>query len=273
MLDVKDKIEEAVKAIRHHTDLVPKLGITLGSGLSGVLSTTADQTAIPYSSIPNIPESTVAGHQGSLVFTHIGETPVVIMQGRTHYYEGYLLPTITLPVRIFKALGCKTLIATNAAGGLNPDFAVGDLMMITDHINLMGVNPLIGENDDSLGPRFPDMRGAYSPELQDSAAAAAESLDISLRRGVYIGVSGPNFETPAELRFMRMIGGDAVGMSTVPEVIVAKHAGLAVLGFSVITDMALPEKTEAIDHADVLRVAESAGPRLAELLIRIVNAK
>lgn len=271
MIDLCEKIDEAVKSIRHHTDLVPRFGITLGSGISGFIEGLNETVEVDYSDIPNFPVSTVPGHKGALVFGKIEGVPVAVMQGRAHYYEGYLLQTITLPVRVFKELGAQIFIVTNAAGGLNEKFSVGDIMLIKDHINQTAGNPLIGKNDDDLGPRFPDMSEAYDLRLRESAEQAAKELGMKLKSGVYAGVTGPSYETPAELDFLRIIGADAVGMSTVPEVIVARHAGLRVLGFSIITDLSLPSKCLPITHEEVLIQTSKAGPILAKLITKTIK--
>jgi len=271
MLDLRAKIEESAHFIRHQTSVKPKIALMLGSGLGALAQSIEKKTVIPYGQIPNFPELTVPGHAGNLVIGELAGKNVVAMQGRFHYYEGYVLKTVTLPVRIFKELGAEIFIVTSAAGGLNRSFRVGDLMLIRDHINLMGTNPLIGPNDDSLGPRFPDMSQAYDPELIRIAQQVARQAKIRIREGVYIAVSGPSYETAAEVRFLAMIGGDAVGMSTVPEVIVARHAGLRVLGISCITDIALPGVVHKLTHEEVLAAAEEASDRLCRLVEGIVG--
>lgn len=226
---------------------------------------------IPYATIPHFPIPTVESHGGRLILGMLSAKPVVVMQGRFHYYEGYEPQEITHPVRVMKELGIDTLIVSNAAGGLNPEFQAGDIAVITDHINLTGQNPLRGPNDETLGPRFPDMFECYDPQLIKLAETVAAELSIILRRGVYAWVTGPNLETAAEYRYLRIIGADLVGMSTVPETIVARHAGLRVLGFSVITDMGIPEQLQPVDLATVLRVANEAEPKLTAIVQEVVK--
>jgi len=264
---VKSRALESAAAIRSRTGLVPAAGIILGTGLTRLADEIADPVAIPYSDIPHFPEPTVASHQGRLVLGHLNGLPVALMQGRFHYYEGFELDAVTHPVRVMKELGIETLIVSNASGGVNPQFRAGDICIITDHINLTGHNPLRGPNDDSLGPRFPDMHAVYTPELVELAARTGLELGLPLKRGVYAWVTGPNLETGAEYRWVRIIGADLVGMSTVPEVIVARHAGLAVLGLSVVTDMGLPDAMRPVDLPEVLRVAAEAEPKLTRLVV------
>jgi purine-nucleoside phosphorylase len=246
----------------------PRALVILGSGL-GSLAEEADAFArIPYSEIPHWAASTVAGHMGRLICGTLEGTPVLMMQGRLHFYEGHPLAVTTFPVRVARAVGADTLLVTNAAGGLNPEYRPGDLMIIEDHINLLGwggANPLIGPNDERLGPRFLPMNPAYDAELIDLALATGAGQEPALRRGVYIMIPGPNFETNAELRALRLLGGDAVGMSTVPEVLVARHEGMRVLGVSCITNMAVADWKEPVAHSDVLKTADAAGPRMAAL--------
>lgn len=264
-------IQQSLQAIRSKTGFRPEVGIILGTGLGRLAAEVAAETTIPYSDIPNFPEPTVESHRGRLVFGTLSGRPVVVMQGRFHYYEGYDPAQIALPVRVMKTLGISTLVVSNAAGGVNPHYRAGDIAVITDHINLTGLNPLRGPNDDSLGPRFPDMFEAYAPSLVDLAEATALRLGIVLRRGVYAWVTGPNLETAAEYRYIRAIGADMVGMSTVPEAIVARHSGLRVLGFSVITDMGLPDALHAVDLPEVLRFAAQAEPDLTRLVAAVVE--
>jgi purine-nucleoside phosphorylase len=227
---------------------------------------------IPYEEIPGYPVSTVIGHAGQLVLGTLSGKKVVVMQGRIHYYEGYPMSRIAMPIRVLHALGAKTMIVTNACGGLNPAFSPGDVMLIIDHINAMGANPLRGPNDDSIGPRFPDMTNAYDPELQALALEVAGRLDLPLRQGVYVALAGPNYETKAERRYLRIIGGDAVGMSTVPEVLVANHAGMRVLGFSAVTNIATGEEDQPPDsHEHVLVTAKIAGERLIGLVREVLR--
>uniref|UniRef100_A0A7C4GH75 Purine nucleoside phosphorylase n=1 Tax=candidate division WOR-3 bacterium TaxID=2052148 RepID=A0A7C4GH75_UNCW3 len=268
---LKSKIQESVQAIRSRTGFKPELGVILGTGLGCLIEAVQADVTIPYDAIPHFAIPTVESHRGRLVLGHLNHRAVAVMQGRLHYYEGHEPATISYPVRVLKELGVHTLIVTNASGGLNPEFAAGDIAVITDHINLTGLNPLRGPNDESLGPRFPDMFQCYAPELIEAAAAAAQALNIRLRRGVYAWVTGPNLETAAEYRYLRIIGADLVGMSTVPEVIVARHAGLRVLGLSVITDMGTPEQLKPVDLPQILRVAGEAEPRLAALTGEVVG--
>lgn len=261
----------AADFIRSRTKHTPTIGLILGTGLNPLAEEVQEADIIPYAEIPHFPIATVEGHVGRLVIGELEGREVLIMQGRAHYYEGYSLSQIALPIRAMQLLGIGILIVTNAAGGLNPDFKPGDLMLITDHINLIGMaglNPLRGPNDPELGPRFIDMSQAYDPKLQEIALRVAKDLGIALHKGVYICLAGPSFETPAELRFLRLIGADAVGMSTVPEVTVACHAGMRVLGISGISNVATPERTvKSKDvHGEVLEAGKVLVPRLAALL-------
>jgi len=263
--------QEAADAIRQRTAHRPQVGLILGSGLNPLADEVADADRIAYAEVPHFPGTSVVGHIGQLVIGELSGQTVLIMQGRTHAYEGVSLQRVTLPVRVMHELGIHTLIVTNAAGGINPDFRAGDLMLIVDHLGLMammGGNPLWGPNDESLGPRFPAMSKAYTPALRRLALVVATRAGIPLRQGVYGGLSGPAFETPAEVRFLRLIGVDAIGMSTVPEVMVACHMGMRVLGFSGISNAAIAElDTEAeADHEEVLVVGQILGPRLMALL-------
>jgi purine-nucleoside phosphorylase len=244
------------------------VGIILGTGLGGLRDMIAIRHDVPYTCIPNFPRATVEGHAGRWIVGELAGRDIVAMQGRFHYYEGHSMQALTLPVRVMHALGVKTLIVSNAAGGVNPDFRVGDLMLITDHINLFPEHPLRGTNHDSLGPRFPVMTNAYCPRLLALATRVGADLNIPLRRGIYAGLQGPSFETPAEYNWIRVIGGDAVGMSTVPEVIVARHAGLSCLGISVITNC--PSSSDA-GHDEVQEAGRSAQPRLSTLVREFVR--
>jgi purine-nucleoside phosphorylase len=265
------KIKEAASFIAGKIEVTPRVGLILGSGL-GILADEIEQAVhIDYGQIPHFPQSTVAGHAGKLVIGKLNNMPVVAMQGRFHYYEGYSMSVVTFPVYVMKQLGIDTLIVTNAAGGMNRAFAPGDLMLITDHINCTGDNPLIGPNLEEFGPRFPDMSRAYTPELIALAEAKAKELGIKVQKGVYCGISGPTYMTPSELIMLAQVGGDAVGMSTVPEVIVASHAGLRVLGISCITDMAIGEELEPLTHEQVVEVANRTRPRFISLVKSIVN--
>ncbi len=264
-------IEEAATAVRSLTQYQPTIGLVLGSGLSDLADEIEAPNIIPYENIPHWPISTVQGHNGRLVIGKLEGKTVLVQQGRSHFYEGYSPAQITLPVRVMRALGIQTVILTNAAGGINRNFNPGDLMLITDHLNFVGIagsNPLRGPNDDSVGPRFPDVTHAYTPELRDLAKKTAVSLNLDLHEGVYAYVAGPSFETPAELRFLHMIGADAVGMSTVPTVLVAAHAGMRVLGISSITNKAIldPSSGAEVSHEEVLEIGKIIVPRLTRLL-------
>ena len=271
MLDLYDKIQAACSAIRERFTETPRVGIILGTGLGGLVEEIEVDATIGYEEVPHFPTSTATGHAGRLVCGRLGGVAVVAMEGRFHMYEGYPLKQITLPVRVFRALGAELLIVSNACGGLNPQFRTGDLMLIEDQINLMGDNPLIGINDDRLGPRFPDMSEPYDQGWIDRAMAIARDSQIYPHRGVFVAVSGPNLETRAEYRFLRMIGADVVGMSTVPETIVAIHCGLKVVGLSVITDMCLPDALEPADVASIIAVANEAEPKLRAIVRGLVD--
>lgn len=272
MLELRKKIEESAKAIRKRVTVKPKIGIILGTGLGELVKEIQQKKTIRYDELPNFPVSTVKSHENQLVFGRVGKKNVVAMQGRFHYYEGYSMKDVTFPVRVMKALGIDTLVVSNASGGMNPNFKAGDLMVITDHINLMGDNPLIGPNDEALGPRFPDMVEPYDGALIELLEKVALEEKISLKRGVYVAVTGPNLETRAEYRFLRLIGADAVGMSTVPEVIVAVHAGLRVLGISCITDECLPDALKPADIETILKVAAEAEPKMSRLISRTIQS-
>jgi purine-nucleoside phosphorylase len=267
--------QEAAGVVRQRTAHRPQIGLILGSGLNALAEQVQDADRIPYADIPYYGQTSVAGHRGQMVIGRLAGQEVLIMQGRIHAYEGISLQRVTLPVRVMHELGVRTLVVTNAAGGINPEYRAGDLMLIQDHIGLMamtGGNPLWGPNDDSLGPRFPPMNKAYDPALRRLALKVASGLGIQLRQGVYVGLGGPTFETPAEVRYLRMIGGDAVGMSTVPEVIVARHAGMRVLGISGISNTAVhdPDASEEASHAEVLAAGDVLVPRLIALLCGIL---
>lgn len=266
-----DKIQAACSAIRERFTETPRVGIILGTGLGGLVEEIEVDATIGYEEVPHFPTSTATGHAGRLVCGRLGGVAVVAMEGRFHMYEGYPLKQITLPVRVFRELGAELLIVSNACGGLNPQFRTGDLMLIEDQINLMGDNPLIGINDDRLGPRFPDMSEPYDQGWIDRAMAIARDSQIYPHRGVFVAVSGPNLETRAEYRFLRMIGADVVGMSTVPETIVAIHCGLKVVGLSVITDMCLPDALEPADVASIIAVANEAEPKLRAIVRGLVD--
>ena len=259
-------MRETISCIESRTSLRPRLAVVLGSGLAGFLSSVENSQEIPYPEIPDWPASTVPGHPGKLVFGSLGPIPVAILAGRSHLYEGHDAKRVTLGVRALAALGVKTLILTNAAGAIREDFTPGSLVALSDHVNLQGTNPLIGPNDDSLGPRFPDMTDVYSPRLRALARNAAAQLGFPLREGVYAAMLGPSYETPAEIRFLRAIGCDLVGMSTVPEAIAARHLGLELLAISCVTNGAAGVKPGAIHHAEVLERGNAAAGRLADLL-------
>ena len=266
-----EKIKETATYIQKRIDKSPHTAIILGTGLGELVNHIDIQTAIPYEEIPNFPVSTVEGHKGQLIFGMLGDKFVMAMQGRFHYYEGYTMKESTFPVRVMKALGVKTLFVSNAAGGMNPSFKVGDLMIITDHINLFPDHPLRGKNYNELGERFPAMNEAYSKRLIEKAREIAREHDIRLMEGVYVGTQGPTFETPAEYRFFYRIGGDAVGMSTVPEVIVAFHAGMEVFGMSVITDLGGENIAPDVSHEEVQEAAAKAQPVMSFIMKELIN--
>jgi purine-nucleoside phosphorylase len=266
-----EKIRESTKFIQNRIAILPEVGIILGTGLGGLVKEIEVSHQISYEEIPNFPVSTVQGHKGNLIFGRLGNKNVVAMQGRFHFYEGYSMQDITLPVRVLKNLGISHLILSNASGGMNPDFKVGDLMIINDHINLFGTNPLIGKNYEELGPRFPDMSEAYNKELINKALGIAKKMGFAIKQGVYAGLSGPTFETPAEYKYIRLIGADAVGMSTVPEVIVARHMNLTCFAVSVITDSGVPGHIVEITHEEVQKVAAKSEPKLAGLIKELIS--
>ncbi len=271
MLDLFDKINEAVAYIKSHWDVAPKAGIVLGTGLGPLVEKIDVAASIDYGDIPHFPKSTALSHKGKLVCGTLGGLPIVAMEGRLHMYEGYPLKSITLPIRVMKALGAELLVVSNACGGLNPYYNSGEIMLIEDQINLMGDNPLIGINDDRLGPRFPDMCEPYTQSLINRALEVARKEDIIAHKGVFVAVAGPNLETRAEYRFLRTIGADVVGMSTVPEVIVAVHSGMRVIGFSVITDMCLADALKPADVNEIVRVANEAEPKLTKLILGVLE--
>ncbi len=266
-----DQVAEAADAVRSRWSGQPAVGIVLGTGLGGLAQEIAVEGTIPYGEIPHFPSSTVQSHAGQLRCGTLAGQTVMAMEGRFHLYEGYTPAQITFPIRVMRQLGCQTLIVSNAAGGLNPLHSKGDLIVIDDHINLMGVNPLIGPNDDRLGVRFPDMIEPYDRELQKLALDVALEANITAHRGVYVGIAGPNLETRAEYRFLRAIGADVVGMSTVPEVIVAVHAGMKVLGFSIVTDLCLPDALEPAKLEDILAVAGQAEGKLRTIVVQVLE--
>lgn len=265
------KIQQTADYIRSRVEgRMPETAIILGTGLGALVDHIDNKQFIPYSEIPNFPVSTVEGHSGNLIFGTLGGKPVIGMQGRFHYYEGYDMKQVTFPVRVMKALGVRTLFVSNAAGGMNPSFEIGDIMIITDHINLFPEHPLRGKNFNELGTRFPDMSEAYSKRLIKDAEEIAAAKGIRVVSGVYVGTTGPTFETPAEYRYFRVIGGDAVGMSTVPEVIVARHAGMEVFGVSVITDLGVEGIVEVATHEEVQKAAQAAQPRMMEIMRELI---
>ena len=266
-----DQIKQTADFLRTKVGEMPKTAIILGTGLGALVDHMDDKTYIPYSEIPNFPVSTVEGHSGNLIFGTLGGKKVIAMQGRFHYYEGYDMKQVTFPVRVFKALGVDTLFVSNASGGMNKEFKVGDVMVITDHINLFPENPLRGRNYEELGPRFPAMTEAYSHRLVALADKIAEEQKIRLMHGVYVGTPGPTFETPAEYEYFRVIGGDCVGMSTVPEVIVANHAGMEVFGVSVITDLGGKDVTEVPTHEEVQKAAVKAQPFMTKIITEMMS--
>ena len=267
-----ERAEHATRVIRSRISVEPRIAVVLGSGLGGFADDFEESVAIPYEDIPGFVRSTAQGHAGRLVVGKIDSVPVLAMQGRGHYYEGYSLEEVTFPVRTFGLLGVKTLVLTNAAGGINVQLTQGALMVISDHLNLMGVNPLRGANDERFGPRFPDMSAVYSPELQELVVDEAKAIGVEVRRGIYGALSGPSYETPSEIHLLRNLGADAVGMSTVPEAIVARHMGLEVLGISCITNMAAGISDAPINHEEVMETGNRVRETFAELLRRVIGA-
>jgi purine-nucleoside phosphorylase len=265
------QIEEAVRSIRAVYSVSPRIGIVLGSGLGNLAQEIVAEKEIAYSDIPHFPVSTVEGHQGKLIFGTLNGQPVAVLSGRFHYYEGYTPEQVVFPIRVLKFLGVETLLLSNAAGGMNARFRVGDLMIIHDHISLFIINPLLGRNESQLGPRFPDMSEPYSKALIQKAKTIADRLDIRLHEGVYAGVTGPTFETRAEYKLLHLAGGDAVGMSTVQEVIAARHIGMSVFAISVITDLGIREEDNIITHEEVLAAAAAAEPKLTALFRGLVS--
>ncbi|QDU64898.1 Purine nucleoside phosphorylase 1 [Planctomycetes bacterium Pan216] len=274
-MELYEKIHAAEQAIRSRWTGKPKVGIILGTGLGGFADEVDAEQRIPYEEIPHFPESTVESHAGRLVCGTLGDTTVVAMEGRFHYYEGYSMKELTFPVRVMKALGCDYLIVSNACGGMNPQHTKGDIAVIEDHINLIGLmgnNPLIGKNDERLGPRFPDLSEPYDRELMDRALSIALENKIVAHKAVYVAVAGPTLETRAEYRFLRSIGADVVGMSTVPEVLVGIHSGMRCLGLSIITDMCLPDALHPVDIKEVIEVANAAEPKLRTIVRETVKS-
>ena len=266
-----NQVQESVAAVRARWNGKARVGIVLGTGLGGLAREIEAEATIPYPEIPHFPRSTVVSHAGQLVCGRLGGQPVVAMEGRFHLYEGYTAAQVTYPIRVLKELGCSILIVSNAAGGMNPLHRKGDLIVIEDHINLLGVNPLIGPNDERLGPRFPDLIEPYDRRLQERALQVALEQGIVAHRGVYVAVTGPNLETRAEYRYLRAIGADVVGMSTVPEVLVAVHAGLRVLGFSIVTDLCLPDALEPVNIDEILAVAGQAESKLRRVVLGVLG--
>lgn len=273
MLDLYEEIETAAAAIREHWPRRPHAGIILGTGLGNLVDEIEVEVALDYEQIPHFVNSTAVSHRGRLVCGLLRNVPVMVMEGRLHMYEGYSLRQITLPVRVMKAAGAELLVVSNASGGMNPHYRCGDIIVIEDHINLMGDNPLIGVNDDRLGPRFPDMSQPYDQKLIDRTLEIARRENIVAHKGIFVAVAGPNLETRAEYRFLRTIGADIVGMSTVPEVIVAVHAGLRVLGLSIVTDMCLPDALQPANIDHIIRIANEAQPRLTKLVTDVLASE
>jgi purine-nucleoside phosphorylase len=271
MLELYDQIEEAATAIRKAWPETPHAGVILGTGLGGLVEEMEIATSLDYEAIPNFPKSTATSHRGRLVMGRLEGVPVLVMEGRFHQYEGYPLKKITLPVRVMKRLGAKLLIVSQAVGGLNTRYRAGEIMIIDDQINLMGDNPLVGINDERLGPRFPDMSAPYDPELIDKGLEIARQYNFVAHRGVTVAVTGPNLETRAEYRFLRNIGADVVGMSTIPEAIVAVHCGLRTFGLAVITDMCYPDHAEPVNVEQIIATANSAGPKLRALVCGVLK--
>jgi purine-nucleoside phosphorylase len=265
------KIKETAEYLEAKFHEKPEIGIILGTGLGGLVNEIEIHHSIPYESIPNFPVSTVEGHHGQLLSGSMNGKNIIALQGRFHYYEGYSMQELSFPIRVMKFLGIKFLILSNASGGVNPDFEIGDLMIIHDHINLMKDNPLIGKNEEEIGTRFPDMSNAYDPELIGMAMEIAEKNGIRLKKGVYAAVSGPTFETPSEYRYIRIIGADAVGMSTIPEVIAARHMGLRCFAFSVISDLGVPGKIVEITHKDVIQAASAVEPKMTKIIKEMMS--
>ncbi len=271
MSKLSEQVQETLDFIRQHTQMSPKVGIVLGTGLGDLVKEIDQEIALSYKEIPHFPVSTVESHEGQLIFGKLAGHEAAAMQGRFHFYEGYTMQQITFPIRVMKRLGVETLLISNAAGGMNPLYRRGDLMIMDDHINLLGSNPLIGPNADEFGPRFPDMSEPYSQRLIALAEQIALEEKIKVQKGVYVAVAGPNLETRAEYRFLRAIGADAVGMSTVPEDIVARHMGMEVFGISIITDECFPDALAPVDVAEIIATANQAQPALTRIMKRLVE--
>lgn len=266
-----ETIKYTAEHLKKLTSAFPSIGIVLGSGLGKLANQIQISHKIPYTEIPNFPVSTVEGHDGNLIFGKLGGKDVVVMQGRFHFYEGYEMSKVVFPIRVMKFLGIQKLIVSNASGGVNPDFEIGDLMIIKDHINTFPTNPLIGPNINELGPRFPDMSKPYCPTMMEQAIEIGKEIDVPLKKGVYVGVSGPCFETPSEYKYFRIIGGDAVGMSTVPEIIAAKHMGLDCFGLSVITDLGVEGKIVEISHKEVQEAANKSADKMSRIVTMLIE--
>jgi len=268
---LRQRLQAAATVIRTFCKRRPSVGIILGTGLGRLAGDIRNKTVIPYADIPNFPQTTVATHAGELIIGDLAGKTVAALAGRFHYYEGYSMQQISLPVRVLKAIGAKTLVVSGAVGGMNPQHRRGDLVVIEDHINLMGANPLVGPNDDTLGPRYPDMCAPYDRKLMDLALNAALTQNVRCHSGVYVAVAGPNLETRAEYRFLRTIGADVVGMSVVPEAIVAVHAGLRVLGLAIVTDMCLPDALKPADIRDIIKTANAAEPKVTAVVESVIK--
>jgi purine-nucleoside phosphorylase len=266
-----EKIQSAADAVRARTRVTPRFGVILGTGLGDLAEAMDIDATVPYADIPHFVSSTTTGHKGNFVIGSLGGQPIVTMQGRLHYYEGYSMQDVTFPLRVMKALGAEELVVFNAVGGMNPHLDLGDIVAVTDHINLMGDNPLIGWNDDRLGDRFPDMSEPYTRSCRERAEKVAVELGVPLRRGVLVAVAGPNLETAAEYRFLRRVGADIVGMSMVPETLVAVHAKMRVLGLCVVTDLCKPDALEAADLGRIIATAQSAEPRLRKIIVEYLK--
>jgi purine-nucleoside phosphorylase len=265
------KIQETTDFLKKRVSRRPEVGIVLGTGLGNLATQITEREEIAYEDIPNFPVSTVEGHKGKLIIGMLGNNLVLAMQGRFHYYEGYDMKQVTFPIRVMHAFGIKTLFLSNAAGGMNPAFEIGDLMIISDHINLFPEHPLRGKNYSELGPRFPDMSEAYDKKLIAKAEEIAGKNNIQVQKGIYVGTQGPTFETPAEYNYFRIIGGDAVGMSTVPEVIVAHHCGMRTFAISIITDLGVPEKIIEVTHEEVQQIANNVQPHMTLIMRELIN--
>lgn len=265
-----EMLKETVGYIKDKVNFDPEIGIVLGTGLGGLADVIEIVATVKYEDIPHFPVSTVKGHEGQLIFGTISGKNIVAMQGRFHFYEGYPIQDLAIPIRTMKLLGVETVFLSNAAGGMNPEYKVGDVMLITDHINIMGTNPLMGQNDDFFGPRFPDMSAVYDKELIQMAETIAKKQGFEVKKGVYLAVTGPTFETPAEYKFMRIIGGDAVGMSTVPEAIVARHANMRCFALSIITDLGIEGIIEEVSHEEVLEVANASESKMTGIIKQLL---